>query len=95
MRDYVEWHSGYDDPASSLSGRLRRVQDHLWDELDSRPGPLRVVSVCAGDARDVIGVLSGQADAGSSTERPALGTMRFTGEPAALVPGQRLFTFVR
>jgi hypothetical protein len=64
MRDYVEWHRAYDDPESSLSWRLRTVQDYLRDELDARPGPLRVVSVCAGDGRDVIGVLAERADAG-------------------------------
>lgn len=63
MRDYVEWHRAYDDPQSSLSWRLRTVQGYLRDELDGRPGPLRIVSVCAGDGRDVIEVLADRADA--------------------------------
>lgn len=38
--------------------RLGAVQSHLTDCLDdAAPGPLRLVSICAGDGRDVIGVL--------------------------------------
>src|SRR5262249_27660144 len=39
--------------------RLCAVQDHFRECLDSAPsGPIRVVSMCAGDGRDVIEVLS-------------------------------------
>jgi SAM-dependent methyltransferase len=64
MRDYLAWHEGYDDPGSSLSRRLAMVQRHLRAELDRREGPVRVVSVCAGDGRDVLGVLAEREDAG-------------------------------
>ena len=64
LRDYEAWHEQYDDPDSSLSWRLRRVQDHLQSGLDARPGPIRVLSVCSGDGRDVIEVLAGRSDAG-------------------------------
>jgi hypothetical protein len=38
--------------------RLAAVQDHLAQALDRAPvGPVRIVSVCAGDGRDVIEVL--------------------------------------
>jgi hypothetical protein len=38
--------------------RLQVVQQHLAECLDQAPpGPLRIVSLCAGDGRDVIGVL--------------------------------------
>jgi hypothetical protein len=38
--------------------RLRAVQSHLAECLDqAAPGPVRIVSLCAGDGRDVIGVL--------------------------------------
>ena len=63
MRDYVRWHDAYGDPASSLSWRLRRVQDLLGAELDARPGAVRLVSACSGDGRDVLGVLRNRSDA--------------------------------
>jgi hypothetical protein len=58
LRDYRAWHDQYDDPASSLAQRLRIVQKRLAELLLSAPpGPIRVVSLCAGQGRDVIGVL--------------------------------------
>lgn len=63
MRDYVEWHRSYEDPASSLSWRLRHVQTWVGSELDARSGPVRIVSACAGDGRDVLGVLAARPDA--------------------------------
>jgi hypothetical protein len=58
MRDWVEWHAGYDDPRSSISARLRVVRGHLSDALDAAPpGPVRLLSLCAGQGRDVLGVL--------------------------------------
>lgn len=58
MRDWVEWHSGYDDPASPLSSRLECVKLRLSEALDRcPPGPVRLLSLCAGQGRDVIGVL--------------------------------------
>lgn len=62
LRDYVRWLDRYDDPDSPLSWRLRTVQQWLHEELDSRPGPLDVVSVCAGDGRDIIDVLGARHD---------------------------------
>jgi hypothetical protein len=57
MRDYVAWHDHYDDPGSSLSLRLLVVQDQIARVLDeSPPGPVRFVSVCAGQGRDVLSV---------------------------------------
>lgn len=63
LRDYVAWHRRYDDPDSALSWRLRVVQDHLRRELDGRDGPVRILSACSGDGRDVIGALRGRDDA--------------------------------
>jgi hypothetical protein len=57
-RDWVSWHDAYDDPASGLSTRLAIVQGHLSAALSAAsPGPIRVVSLCAGQGRDLIGVL--------------------------------------
>ena len=63
LRDYLAWHRHYDDPTSSLSWRLRMVQSHLRAALDARPGPLRILSACSGDGRDVLGVLAERPDA--------------------------------
>jgi hypothetical protein len=60
MRDWVAWHRDYGDPASGLSARLRCVQRHLSRALDEvAAGPVRLVSLCAGQGHDVIGVLPG------------------------------------
>lgn len=57
--DWVEWHREYDDAGSLLSRRLERVQGHLRAELDRIPtGDIRLVSLCAGQGHDVIGVLA-------------------------------------
>jgi hypothetical protein len=60
MKDWVAWHQAYDDPSSALSSRLRRVQAHLGQAVSEAPaGPVRVLSLCAGQGYDVIGVLPG------------------------------------
>jgi len=57
-RDWLAWHREYDDPESRLSRRLRVVQGHLRRAIDERAGEIRIVSMCAGQGRDVIGVLA-------------------------------------
>ena len=57
LRDYVGWHAAYDDPESSLSVRLRHVQRAILDWLDRTPGPVRVLSSCAGQGHDILGAL--------------------------------------
>ncbi len=57
-QDWARWHRSYDDPSSSLSRRLRVVQEHLRHALEERPGRVRIVSMCAGEGRDVINVLA-------------------------------------
>jgi hypothetical protein len=61
-RDYVAWHTDYDDPDSDLSWRLHRVQDYLRTALDASTGRVTAVSVCAGDGRDLLEVLADRAD---------------------------------
>ena len=63
LRDYDAWHRQYDDPDSGLSWRLRMVQTWIRRALDERAGPFRIVSVCAGDGRDLLGVLAERDDA--------------------------------
>jgi len=58
LRDYRAWHDQYDNPGSALAQRLRTVQRRLAELLDSAPsGPIRVISMCAGQGRDVLTVL--------------------------------------
>lgn len=48
-----------DNPSSALFRRLATVQVHLRRELDRRaPGPILVISLCAGQGRDLIEVLA-------------------------------------
>jgi SAM-dependent methyltransferase len=57
--DWADWHRDYEDPGSRLSRRLAVVQGQLRAALDAAPaGPLSVVSICAGQGRDLIGVLA-------------------------------------
>jgi hypothetical protein len=63
-KDWHAWHRPYADATSPLSRRLRLVQRHIASWLDDRPGePLTVVSACAGQGHDLLGVLGTRADA--------------------------------
>ena len=58
LRDYRAWHDQYDDPHSSLAERLRTVQRRLDELLTAAPAsPIRLISMCAGQGRDVLGVV--------------------------------------
>jgi hypothetical protein len=58
VKDWTAWHAAYDDPSSPLSARLKRVRSHLSDAVDHAPaGRVSLVSLCAGQGHDVIGVL--------------------------------------
>jgi hypothetical protein len=58
MKDWVAWHSEYDDPGSPLRQRLDRVTRYLALALDHvPPGQIRLLSLCAGQGRDVLQVL--------------------------------------
>ncbi|MDI6908933.1 SAM-dependent methyltransferase [Nocardioides sp.] len=66
--DWESWHTDYDDPSSLLSERLRLVQRYIADWLDvSAPRPVTVLSLCAGDGRDLLEVLEDRTDAGRVT----------------------------
>ncbi|MGI8939646.1 MAG: SAM-dependent methyltransferase [Iamia sp.] len=68
--DWVEWHRRYDSSESSLSGRLAVVQHHIAQALDAvAPGPVRVVSGCAGQGRDLLDVLATHPRQGEVTAR--------------------------
>lgn len=56
--EWVEWHRGYEE-GGPIVRRLRVVQQLMRLDLDARPaGPIRVLSLCAGDGRDLIEVLA-------------------------------------
>jgi hypothetical protein len=59
QRDWYDWHAYYDDPGSGLSRRLSWVQDQVTTALNDAPaGPIRAVSLCAGQGLDLLGVLA-------------------------------------
>ncbi len=68
-RSWKRWHHVYDDPRSRFSVRLRLVQAELRRLLDASPPgtPLTVVSVCAGQGFDILGVLANHPRAGAVT----------------------------
>lgn len=44
-RDWIDWHSSYDDPSSSMGARLVAVVDEVRRALlDAPPGPFRLAS---------------------------------------------------
>ncbi len=61
MSEWVEWHAGYAE-GTPLTMRLHAVQHFIRQALDSSPpGPIRIISMCAGDGRDLLGVLPDHA----------------------------------
>ncbi len=65
---WVRWHAPYEDASSNLSLRLRTVQSMVRQVLDgfvggevaaaAPPSTIRIVSLCAGQGRDVIDVVA-------------------------------------
>jgi hypothetical protein len=56
--DWVRWHENY-EASPALKARLLIVREHLSRCFDSQPaGIIQVLSICAGDARDLIGLLA-------------------------------------
>jgi hypothetical protein len=59
------WHQAYEDTANPLNDRRRHVVDAIAHFLDTAPpGPLIVVSLCAGDATDLAIAVGGHARCG-------------------------------
>lgn len=62
--DWSEWHDAYAKPDSGMGDRLTAVRDQIQRHLDSTaPNPVPGVSACAGDGRDLLGVLTTRPDA--------------------------------
>jgi hypothetical protein len=92
-RDWAEWHRGYDQRDSTLARRLVAVRGRIRDAVDRAPdGPIRVVSMCAGEARDLVGALDGHPRGGDVTGRmvemdPGLSATAATAAAAAGLTG--------
>jgi hypothetical protein len=57
--EWAQWHTEYDAADSPLSRRLVAVQEQIASALDRvAPGPVRLLSLCAGQGRDVLPVLA-------------------------------------
>ncbi|WP_328531582.1 class I SAM-dependent methyltransferase [Nocardioides sp. NBC_00368] len=57
--DWQQWHERYEDPGSSLVRRLENVRNEIERLLADRGGARTyVVSICAGDGRDLLPVLA-------------------------------------
>ena len=57
--DWHAWHRSYENPDSRLSARLAVVQRFLAEAIDRAPaGRVGILSLCAGQGRDVIGVVA-------------------------------------
>jgi hypothetical protein len=60
VTDWQAWHGQYADRDSSLARRLTVVQARLGEILSGAEAPRRVLSLCAGDGRDILPVLAQQ-----------------------------------
>jgi hypothetical protein len=59
LRDWKPWFAAYDDPDSPLVQRLAVVRQGIRRALDeASAGSIKVLSLCAGDGRDLIPVLA-------------------------------------
>lgn len=57
MSEWVQWHRSYEQ-GQPLALRLEVVKELIRSALDRcPPGPIRIVSMCAGDGRDILDVL--------------------------------------
>jgi hypothetical protein len=58
QQGWYQWHAPYDDLLSEQTDRLEVVQRVLVDWFDgAAAGPLRAVSVCSGQSRDLLPIL--------------------------------------
>jgi len=58
VTDWQAWHHDYEDTGSSLSRRLAVVRQRLEEILSTPPAIRRVLSLCAGDGRDILPVVA-------------------------------------
>jgi hypothetical protein len=69
VKDWVAWHEQY-QADTPLTRRLAIVQRHIREALEAcAPGPIRVISMCAGDGHDLVGALDGHRRRGDVMAR--------------------------
>jgi amino acid adenylation domain-containing protein len=52
--DWSDWHANY-ETSPSLQARLQCVRRQIFDALtECPPGPIKIISICAGDGRDIL-----------------------------------------
>lgn len=92
--DWRTWHDDYDHPGSTLARRLAVVRQQIRSVLDRSPaGPLRVISMCAGQGRDLLDVLADHPRRGDVRARLVELDPRNTAvAEAAAVPGVEVVT---
>src|SRR5258708_1828827 len=67
---WVDWHRAYDVADGPLALRLAIVQRCIGDTLTAAPpGPVRAISMCAGEGRDLLGVLAHHPRGNDATGR--------------------------
>ena len=72
-KDWRDWHRHYDNPNSSIALRLEVVQRDLRRALAESPkgdGITQLITMCAGEGRDVFGQKVGLAKAASGVSPP-------------------------
>lgn len=89
---WVRWHEGYDDPTGMNARRLEAVVGLLVDIVAAAPpGPVRILSLCSGDGRDLERALAGHPRAGDVdgmlVEADPTLAARATANLAAVAPG--------
>ena len=58
LEDWNDWHNAYADENSELIGRMMGVRGHVAAVVaEAPPGPVTIVSICSGQAREVIGTM--------------------------------------
>ena len=68
--DWRAWHDAYENPDSGLAQRLVLVREQIRAALGRLPpGPVKAVSMCAGQGHDLIGALTGHERRGDVTAR--------------------------
>ncbi len=68
--DWRAWHDDYENPDSGLAQRLVLVREQIRAALGRLPpGPIKAVSMCAGQGHDLIGALEGHERRGDVTAR--------------------------
>jgi hypothetical protein len=67
--DWRTWHARYDEPESSLARRLIVVRRRVAETLAARheTAPMRVLSLCSGDGRDLLPELAGSGHGTAGT----------------------------